>query len=71
MFLKEFVSDVITPEHGSLLDLGVNARKFEDMAAWHLRVYNRLSFYDEKLGEFPDPYPPKSVDDDFEINFNK
>jgi hypothetical protein len=37
------------------------------MIRWHLKIYNRLAYYDESLGEFADPIPPQALPDDYEL----
>ena len=41
-------------------------KDFEQMVTWHLKVFNKMSYYNEKLGEFVDPKAPKPLSDDFE-----
>jgi hypothetical protein len=44
----------------------VEFKDFEQMVTWHLKVFNKMSYYNEKLGEFVDPKAPKPLSDDFE-----
>ena len=41
------------------------------MVGWHLKVFNKYSYYNEKLGEFPDPKPPKQLSEDFEFQLRR
>lgn len=65
---REFISDDLSTDarNPTLSDLGVNFKRFDEMVAWHLKVFNKHSYYNQKLGEFPDPEPPKPLSDDFE-----
>jgi hypothetical protein len=51
--------------------LGIKFRKFDEMTAWHLKQFNKLSYYSQKLGEFPDVAPPKPLSDDFEYQLRR
>jgi len=41
------------------------------MVTWHLKVFNKLSYYDEKLGEFAEPIPPQPLSEDFEFQLRR
>ena len=45
----------------TLEDLGVILTALEDQAAWELRPYRALNYYDEQLGEFVKPAPAPVV----------
>lgn len=70
---REFISDQLSTDlrNPTLKDLGVQFRRFDEMVAWHLKVYNRLSYYNEKLGEFPEPVAPKPLSEDFEFQLRR
>jgi hypothetical protein len=51
-----------------LNDLGVQQKKFEDVVPYHLKIYSRLGYYDQSLGEFPDPDPPKKLPKNFKLD---
>lgn len=71
---REFISDSLSTD-GRVLTLrdliGDKFRRFDHMAAWHLKVFNKYSYYNEKLGEFPEPKPPKQLSDDFEFQLRR
>lgn len=67
MIEREFISDSYSDsKNPTLKDLGVEFKDFEQMVTWHLKVFNKMSYYNEKLGEFVDPKAPKPLSDDFE-----
>ncbi|XP_076055786.1 NADH:ubiquinone oxidoreductase subunit 39 [Oratosquilla oratoria] len=45
----------------TLEDLGVTLTKMEDRIMWELRPFKAASYYDEELGEFEKPAPPKFI----------
>jgi hypothetical protein len=49
----------------------VEFKNFEAAVAWHLKVFNKLSYYNEKLGEFAEPKAPKPLSDDFEFQLRR
>jgi hypothetical protein len=51
--------------------LGVEFKDFEQMVSWHLKVFNKLSYYNEKLGEFVDPKSPTPLSDDYEFQLRR
>ncbi|XP_042208512.1 NADH dehydrogenase [ubiquinone] 1 alpha subcomplex subunit 9, mitochondrial-like [Homarus americanus] len=57
---REGVSDVTTGLP-TLEDLGVTLTKMEDRIDWELRPFRAGSSYDEELGEFEPPKPPKYI----------
>lgn len=70
---KEFISDQLSSDsrNPTLKDLGLELRKFDESVAWCLKVFNKLSYYNEKLNEFPEPKPPKPLSDDFEYQLRR
>ena len=73
VFLKEFISDSLSTDsrNPTLHDLGVTFRKFDEMTAWHLKQFNKMSYYSTKLGEFPEVPPPKPLSEDFEYQLRR
>lgn len=57
---REAVSDTTTGLP-TLEDLGVTLTKMEDRIAWELKPYRSGNYYDEELGEFEPPEPPKFI----------
>ena len=55
----------------SLKDLDVEFKDFEQMVSWHLKVFNRLSYYNEKHGEFDEPKSPTPLNDDYEYQLRR
>jgi len=53
------MSDAITPGNPTLEDLGVKLTYLEDRAPWELKRFKRFGYYEEELGEFPEPALPK------------
>lgn len=71
---REFISDTLSTDarNPTLRDLiGNNYKDFAQMASWHLKVFNKYSYYNEKLGEFSDPKPPKQLSEDFEFQLRR
>jgi len=69
---REFISDALSDsKNPTLKDLGVEFKNFEQMVTWHLRLANKLAYYDEKLGEFAEPKAPKPLSDDFEFQLRR
>jgi len=60
---RDHVSDVLTPGNPTLSDLGITPDTVENRADWELKPYRAGSYYDEELGEFEKPAPPKTVVD--------
>lgn len=58
--LQEAVTDVTTGLP-TLEDLGVVLTKMEDRIDWELKPFRIGSYYDEELGEFEPPAPPKFI----------
>jgi NADH dehydrogenase (ubiquinone) 1 alpha subcomplex subunit 9 len=54
---RESVSDILTGVP-TLEALNVKLTKLEDRAAFEFKAFRRHSYYEEKVGEFPDPTPP-------------
>jgi hypothetical protein len=50
-----------------LKDLDIKFQNFSDMAKFHLKNKKAFAHYDESLGEFPDPAPPSTLPDDYEL----
>lgn len=55
---REHQSDVITGLP-TLEELGVCLTRIEDQVPWELKPFRKYSYYEEKLGEWPDPEPPR------------
>lgn len=70
---REFISDSLSAERNQTLRdlIGDKFRRFDQMAGWHLKVFNKYSYYNEKLGEFPEPKPPKQLSEDFEFQLRR
>lgn len=70
---REFISDSLSSDsrNPALKDLGIQFRRFDETSAWHLKVFNRFSYYNEKLGEFPEPVPPKPLSEDYEFQLRR
>jgi hypothetical protein len=45
------------------LDLGITPEVIENRADWELKPFRAAAYYDESLGEFEKPAPPKPVVD--------
>lgn len=45
----------------TLEDLGVNLMPMEQQVPWELKPFRANLYYDEELGEFEKPTPPKVV----------
>jgi len=41
------------------------------MVNWHLKVFNKMSYYNEKLGEFDTVRVPKPLSDDYEFQLRR
>jgi NADH dehydrogenase (ubiquinone) 1 alpha subcomplex subunit 9 len=57
---REFVTDVLTGLP-TLEDLGVKLTQIENQAPWELKPFRKYGYYEEKLGEWPEPEPPRVV----------
>ncbi|GFG28357.1 hypothetical protein Cfor_07768 [Coptotermes formosanus] len=57
----QHTTDVVLPGVPTLLDLGVTLTKMEDQVPWELKPWRAGAYYDEELGEFEKPPPPKEV----------
>lgn len=69
---REFISDTLSPDtYLQLKDLGVEFKDFESMVAWHLKVFNKLSYYNEKFGEFSEPKAPTPLSEDYELQLRR
>ena len=55
---QEHVTDVLTGLP-TLEDLGVKLTDMADQVPWELKPFRKYAYYDEKLGEWPDPEPPR------------
>jgi hypothetical protein len=60
-FVQQHTTDVVLPGVPTLLDLGVTLTKMEDQVPWELKPWRAGAYYDEELGEFEKPPPPKEV----------
>ncbi|XP_063864489.1 NADH dehydrogenase [ubiquinone] 1 alpha subcomplex subunit 9, mitochondrial-like isoform X2 [Scylla paramamosain] len=58
---REAVTD-ITTGLPTLEDLGVTLTKMEDRMDWELKPFRAGSYYDEEVGEFEPPAPPKYIE---------
>jgi NADH dehydrogenase (ubiquinone) 1 alpha subcomplex subunit 9 len=56
---REFVTDVVEKSIPTLEDLGVQLTLMEDQVPWELKPYRAAAYYDEELGQFEKPAPPK------------
>ena len=56
---QDHVTDVVDPTLATLEDLGVSLTHLEDQAPWELKLFRANSYYDEQLGEFEKPAPPR------------
>ena len=70
---REFISDAPSSDARcpTLADLGVDFRKFDESAAWHLKLFNKMAHYTPQPGEYVDPGPPKHLDEDFEFQLRR
>lgn len=70
---REFISDAYSTDgfNPTLKDLDVEFKNFESAVAWHLKVFNKMSYYNEKLGEFAEPKAPKPLSEDFEFQLRR
>ncbi len=68
IIFKEFISDTLTLENPKLKDLDINFHNFFEMTQFHLKPKRKFMYHDEKLGDFPDPLPPKPLPEDYELN---
>jgi NADH dehydrogenase (ubiquinone) 1 alpha subcomplex subunit 9 len=60
-FVQQHTTDVVLPGVPTLLDLGMTPTKMEDQVPWELKPWRAGAYYDEELGEFEKPQPPKEV----------
>ncbi|GLV37143.1 NADH dehydrogenase (ubiquinone) 39 kDa subunit [Carabus blaptoides fortunei] len=58
---RECLTDVIEEGVPTLEDLGVNLMAMEQQVPWELKPFRANLYYDEELGEFEKPTPPKVV----------
>ncbi|KAG0719216.1 NADH dehydrogenase [ubiquinone] 1 alpha subcomplex subunit 9, mitochondrial [Chionoecetes opilio] len=58
---REAVTD-LTTGLPTLEDLGVTLTKMEDRMDWELKPFRAGSYYDEEVGEFEPPAPPKYIE---------
>jgi NADH dehydrogenase (ubiquinone) 1 alpha subcomplex subunit 9 len=70
---REFISDSLSTDskNPTLKDLGISFRKFDEMTAWHLKQYNKLSYFNTKLEEVEHVPAPKALSDDFEYQIRR
>lgn len=73
MMEREYISDNVSQDgvNPTLKDLGVEFKDFEQMVGWHLKVFNKMSYYNEKLGEFPESFAPKPLSQDYEFQLRR
>ncbi|ODM93835.1 NADH dehydrogenase [ubiquinone] 1 alpha subcomplex subunit 9, mitochondrial [Orchesella cincta] len=57
---RDHITDVPTG-NPTLEDLGVTLTDMESRMHWELRPHRAAAYYDEELGEFAPPVPPKTV----------
>jgi hypothetical protein len=60
-FLQQHTTDTVLPGVPTLEDLGVTLTKMEDQVPWELKPWRAGAYYDEELGEFEKPPPPKEA----------
>ncbi|XP_059481212.1 NADH dehydrogenase [ubiquinone] 1 alpha subcomplex subunit 9, mitochondrial [Neocloeon triangulifer] len=58
---KDHVTDVVPYGLPTLEDLGVTLTHMEDQVPWELKPFRANAYYDEELGEFEKPAPPKFI----------
>lgn len=58
---KEHTSDLYDGKNPTLEDLGVKLARIEDRADYELKPFRRNKYYEERVGEFSDPSPPKAL----------
>lgn len=70
---REFISDVLSTDgvNPTLKDLGVEFKDFEQMVTWHLKVFNKMSYYNEKLRDYAEDKTPKPLSDDYEFQLRR
>lgn len=56
---RECQSDLVEEGVPTLEDLGVSLTPMENQVPWELRPFKTNLHYDEELGEFTKPLPPK------------
>lgn len=74
MMEREFISDMLSTDavNPTLNDLGVVHKDFEQMVSWHLKVFNKMAYYNEKLGEFDaGSKAPKPLSQDYEFQLRR
>jgi len=59
--IKEHTSDLYDGKNPTLEDLGVKLARIEDRADYELKPFRRNKYYEERVGEFSDPSPPKAL----------
>ncbi|KAA0199270.1 hypothetical protein HAZT_HAZT008936 [Hyalella azteca] len=59
---RETVTDIVSPKLPTLEDLGVIPIKMEERIEWELRPYRAFESYEEEIGDFPIPHPPKYIE---------
>lgn len=58
---RETVTDIVSPVLPTLEDLGVELTKIEDRIDWELRPFRAHEDFEEELGDFAPPAPPKFI----------
>ncbi|KDR23820.1 NADH dehydrogenase [ubiquinone] 1 alpha subcomplex subunit 9, mitochondrial [Zootermopsis nevadensis] len=58
---QQHTTDTVLPGVPTLEDLGVTLTKMEDQVPWELKPWRAAAYYDEELGEFDKPPPPKEA----------
>jgi len=58
---RDHVSDELTLGNLTLSDLGITPEAIENRAEWELKHRRALAYYNESLGEFEKPSPPKQI----------
>ncbi|KAJ9585216.1 hypothetical protein L9F63_002979 [Diploptera punctata] len=57
----QHTTDTVLPGIPTLEDLGVTLTKMEDQVPWELKPWRAGAYYDEELGEFEKPPPPREA----------
>jgi len=58
---QETITDVVSRHYPTLEDLGVELTKLEDRIEWEMRPFRNYENYEEEVGEFPEPAPPRFI----------
>ena len=61
-YLQEHLNEFTTGRNPTLEDLGATQIRLEDRIPYEFMPYRFNSYYEEKVGEIPDPAPPLTVE---------